>query len=372
MKSTRAVISRRLLFWHHSNVVVGGSISRHMHRLATFSSASLDESDSSTQSSCSYECHVHSSLSSGLIDYARGWAWQQLLLSRRLELRRRQQGVVDDADCVLLLQHTPVYTLGRGADESHLRCLQNTQKQRLARSNRGVGSARLVVDRGRLDLRTLPLHEAVDILSGINLLYHMSLMCAFIRLLCLFHSLTNTRAFTDTAMPAIAPNGVDIFRVERGGEVTFHGPGQLVVYPLLDLKRRSSLQQDLHWYLRMIEEIIILTLQEYHVDACRDEINTGVWVNEKKVAAVGVNASKWITTHGFALNVNPDLLGYFDTSNILPCGIEGRGVTSIHEILKEQGKDESDIPTLDEVAAVVLRNLQHVFDIEIQEGEPLW
>jgi len=165
----------------------------------------------------------------------------------------------------------------------------------------------------------------------------------------------------------MAPNGVPIYRVERGGEVTFHGPGQLVVYPLLDLKR-VPLKQDLHWYLRMVEEVVILTLQHYDIDACRDEVNTGVWVGDAKVAAVGVTASKWITTHGFALNINPDL-GYFDTSNILPCGIEGRGVTSIEKVLTERG--EVEIPTLEDVATVVLRNLQLVFDIEVQHAESL-
>lgn len=165
----------------------------------------------------------------------------------------------------------------------------------------------------------------------------------------------------------MAPNGVPIYRVERGGEVTFHGPGQLVVYPLFDL-RRQPFQQDLHLYLRMVEEVIIRTLREYEIDACRDEINTGVWVDKCKVAAVGVTASKWITTHGFALNINPDL-SYFDTSNILPCGIEGRGVTSMHAILKQRG--ETQIPTIEDVAKVVLENLQYIFEIQIQHTESL-
>lgn len=165
----------------------------------------------------------------------------------------------------------------------------------------------------------------------------------------------------------MAPNGVPIYRVERGGEVTFHGPGMLVVYPLLDLKRHPH-KQDLHWYLRMVEQVVIETLREYEIESCRDAINTGVWVDSKKVAAVGVTASKWITTHGFALNVHPDL-NYFDTSHILPCGIEGRGVTSMHEILTKRG--ESNIPTVQDVAVVVLQNIQQLFDIEIQEGHSL-
>jgi lipoyl(octanoyl) transferase len=286
--------------------------------------------------------NVHSSLSSGLMDYTRGWAWQQTLLSRRLELRRTasESESGTDADCVLLLEHSPVYTLGRGADESHLTFLQNDstgKRQRLARSNRGVGSARLLVDRRmESDLLTRSVVEAVDILA-------------------------------DSSVPVMAPNGVPIYRVERGGEVTFHGPGQLVVYPLLDL-RRPPYKQDLHWYLRMVEEVVIQTLLAYEIKGYRDDINTGVWVGKEKVAAVGVTSSRWITTHGFALNVSPDL-SFFDTSNILPCGIEGRGVTSIEKILSEGGS--SDIPTIEDVATETSRNLEKVFDIQVQDVESI-
>lgn len=276
------------------------------------------------------------------MDYTRGWAWQQTLLSRRLELRRTasESELGTDADCVLLLEHSPVYTLGRGADESHLTFLQRDstgKRECLARGNRGVGSARLLVDRRMdSDLLTRPAGEAVDILA---------------------HS----------SLPVMAPNGVPIYRVERGGEVTFHGPGQLVVYPLLDL-RRPPYKQDLHWYLRMVEEVVIQTLLAYDIEGYRDDINTGVWVGKDKVAAVGVTSSRWITTHGFALNVSPDL-SFFDTSNILPCGIEGRGVTSIKKILSEGGS--SDIPTIQNVATETLRNIEKVFDIEIQDTESI-
>lgn len=164
----------------------------------------------------------------------------------------------------------------------------------------------------------------------------------------------------------MAPNGVPIYRMERGGEVTFHGPGQLVVYPLSDL-RRPPYKQDLHWYLRMVEEVVIQTLLAYDIKGNRDDINTGVWVGKEKVAAVGVT-SRWIMTHGFALNVSPNL-SFFDTSNIIPCGIEGRGVTSIEKILSEGGS--SDIPTIEDVATETLRNLEKVFDIQIQVVESI-
>jgi len=145
----------------------------------TFTAEASVSDESSTP--C-YSCHVHSSLSSGLLDYSRGWAWQQTLLSRRLEVRRttcRPQDTVNDADCVLMFQLYPVYTLGRGADEMYLTFLQQEhavkERERLARSNRGVGSARLSVDRRMdSDLLTRPLSEAVDALAGV---FHYSWRC---------------------------------------------------------------------------------------------------------------------------------------------------------------------------------------------------
>jgi lipoyl(octanoyl) transferase len=257
-------------------------------------------------------------------------------------LANQQEAQAVDKDIVLLFEHTPVYTLGRGADENHLTFLQKEEnfeiREKLSRRNRGEGSARLSVDRRLLedDLLHRSDQEAVDILAR-------------------------------SASPVIAPRDVPIFRIERGGEVTFHGPGQLVVYPLLDLQREPY-KQDLHWYLRMVEEVIILTLQHYNIEGVRDEINTGVWVGENKVAAVGVSSSRWITTHGFAVNVYPDL-SYFDTSVIIPCGIGGRGVTSIAEVMKDRG--DSKVPSVEDVATVVLQSIQDVFGIEVKAGETL-
>ena len=117
--------------------------------------------------------------------------------------------------------------------------------------------------------------------------------------------------------------GVELFEVERGGDVTFHGPGQLVGYPIIDLKRH---RQDLHWYLRKIEEALINALADYGVPGERNTAYTGVWTRGKKIASIGVHARDWVTWHGFALNVTTDL-SYFDL--IVPCGIDGVVMTSL-------------------------------------------
>ncbi len=126
------------------------------------------------------------------------------------------------------------------------------------------------------------------------------------------------------ASPAfLESKGVDLFEVERGGDVTFHGPGQLVGYPIVDLKRH---RQDLHWYLRKIEEALINALADYGIPATRNPNFTGVWTRGKKIASIGVHVRDWVTWHGFALNVTTDL-SYFDL--IVPCGIDGVVMTSI-------------------------------------------
>jgi len=125
--------------------------------------------------------------------------------------------------------------------------------------------------------------------------------------------------------------GVELFEVERGGDVTFHGPGQLVGYPIIDLKRH---RQDLHWYLRKIEEALINSLDDYCIPGERNTAYTGVWTRGKKIASIGVHARDWVTWHGFALNVTTDL-SYFDL--IVPCGIDGVVMTSI---ARELGSDD--------------------------------
>ncbi len=117
--------------------------------------------------------------------------------------------------------------------------------------------------------------------------------------------------------------GIELVQTDRGGNITGHNPGQLVAYPILNLRHW---QQDLHWYVRSIEEVVIRTLAHYRLPVCRKSGHPGVWVEEKKIAAIGVLVSRWITGHGVALNVNNDL-GLFDA--MIPCGIRSHGVTSV-------------------------------------------
>ena len=151
--------------------------------------------------------------------------------------------------------------------------------------------------------------------------------------------------------------GIAFFKTNRGGDITFHGPGQLVGYPILDL---DNFFTDIHKYLRYLEEIIIKTLSDFGLNSARSDGETGVWLDlgtpfARKICAMGVRASRWVTMHGFALNINTDL-SYFDY--IVPCGIQGKGVTSIAKELKR----EVD-PSL--VKAAVLKNFSEVFEVEI-------
>ena len=122
---------------------------------------------------------------------------------------------------------------------------------------------------------------------------------------------------------------VDVFNIERGGDITFHGPGQLVGYPILDL---SNYKKSVSWYMRTLEQVLIDTLIEFKIIAQRNDGLTGVWVGDEKIAALGVRISRWVTMHGFSLNVNPDLSFY---DGIIPCGIFDHGVTSMEQLLGE-------------------------------------
>jgi lipoate-protein ligase B len=124
--------------------------------------------------------------------------------------------------------------------------------------------------------------------------------------------------------------GVELFEVERGGDVTFHGPGQLVGYPILDLKRH---RRDLHWYLRQVEQMLIDGLAVFGLAGDRNPPYTGVWIENRKIASIGVHARDWVTWHGFALNVATDLR-YFDL--IVPCGIQSVTMTSVNAELPDE------------------------------------
>jgi lipoyl(octanoyl) transferase len=140
----------------------------------------------------------------------------------------------------------------------------------------------------------------------------------------------------------LTEKGATFYKTNRGGDITYHGPGQIVGYPILDL---DNFFTDIHKYLRYLEETIILTLAEYGLKAERSPGETGVWLDvgspfARKICAMGVRASRWVTMHGFALNVNANL-GYFD--NIIPCGIRGKAVTSLNVELAQKTVDEKEV-----------------------------
>jgi len=168
-------------------------------------------------------------------------------LQKELQLQRIENSI---DDTLLLVEHEPVYTFGKNADENHL--LQNY------------------------------------------------------------------------------PENVKLFYTERGGDITFHGPGQIVGYPIIDL---HNYKMSISWYMRSLEEVIIRSLDKFGISADRKDSLTGVWVEDEKIAALGVRISRWVTMHGFALNVNTDL-AYYDS--IIPCGIFDYGITSMKHILGEK------------------------------------
>lgn len=206
----------------------------------------------------------------GRTRYADTWELQKRIFAARVERRI--------SDVLLLTEHEPVFTLGKGADENHL----------LA---------------------------------------------------------------TETEL---SEKKIDMFWIDRGGDVTFHGPGQIVGYPIIDLNQQYN---DIHRYLRDIEEMIIRTLKEYGIEGGREKEFTGVWVKNDKIAALGVKVSKWITMHGFALNVHTDL-SFFD--RIIPCGIFHKGVTSLHNVLGRP------VP-LTEVHAHLMRHFADIFSLQIKQ-----
>ena len=157
----------------------------------------------------------------------------------------------------------------------------------------------------------------------------------------------------------MAEKGIEFYQTNRGGDITFHGPGQLVVYPILDL---DNFFTDIHKYLRFLEEAVIDTLKEYGLNGSRSQGETGVWLDvgtpfARKICAMGVRASRWVTMHGLAFNINTDL-SYFE--HIVPCGIQGKGVTSLS---KELGREIS----LEEVKEKLKTHLGRLFDADWTE-----
>jgi lipoate-protein ligase B len=155
----------------------------------------------------------------------------------------------------------------------------------------------------------------------------------------------------------LTSRGVEVVHTDRGGDITYHGPGQLVGYPILDLKNYYC---DLHRYLRDLEEVVVRTLATYGVRGRRLDKYTGVWVGNEKICAIGVKSSRWVTMHGFALNVTTDL-SFFE--RIIPCGIFEHGVTSMENVLGHE-------PSGEEVASRLVEDFGEVFGAEMIPGWP--
>jgi lipoate-protein ligase B len=153
----------------------------------------------------------------------------------------------------------------------------------------------------------------------------------------------------------LAKEGLSLFFTDRGGDITYHGPGQIVAYPIFDLRRRGK---DVHRYVHDLEEAVIGTLKDFAIEAGRDREHIGVWTGRDKIAAIGVRVRRWITMHGLALNVNPDLRHF---SLITPCGIADKGVTSMAKLLERP-------PPLDDVADRLVAHFSRIFDVTMEEG----
>lgn len=160
----------------------------------------------------------------------------------------------------------------------------------------------------------------------------------------------------------LADKGATFYKINRGGDITYHGPGQVVGYPILDLENFFT---DIHKYLRFLEDVIIKVMADYGLKGVRSEGETGVWLDvgtpfARKICAMGVRASRWVTMHGFAFNVNADL-GYFD--NIIPCGIKDKAVTSLNVELRVDKVDE------EEIKQKILKYFTELFEAEMVNAE---
>ena len=149
----------------------------------------------------------------------------------------------------------------------------------------------------------------------------------------------------------LGENNISVYEIDRGGDITYHGPGQIVGYPIINLE---NWKKDTHKYLRALEEVIILTCKNYGLDAIRNPKYTGVWIGDKKIAAIAIKISRWVTMHGFAFNVNTDLSLY---NGIVPCGIKDKEVTSLQKGLNRE-------INISEVKVALLENFKLVFNYE--------
>ena len=173
-----------------------------------------------------------------------------------------------------------------------------------------------------------------------------------------------TRSTLDNVRSTSAP--FDLVRTERGGEVTYHGPGQLVMYPILDLR---NYRQDVHWYMRSLEEVAMRVVHSVGLPAGRVDGLTGVWIEDAKVCAIGVKLSRWVTMHGLAINVDVDLTHF---EHIVPCGIADRPVTSLRRALQDRAgghhgstSDGADQASMAAVQALLIKHFAEVFDAQL-------
>lgn len=164
------------------------------------------------------------------------------------------------------------------------------------------------------------------------------------------------RGYTEDDISALKETGAEFYKTNRGGLITFHGPGQLVAYPILNLR---NFQPSVRWYVCQIEKMIIRLCAEFGIKG-ETSPDTGVWVNDKKICAIGIHGSRYVTTHGLGLNCNTEL-NWFD--HIVPCGIEGKGVTSISKEL------DADV-RIDDVIPVMKKAFKEEFQCEIIDFEP--
>lgn len=153
----------------------------------------------------------------------------------------------------------------------------------------------------------------------------------------------------------LADKKISLYFTDRGGDITYHGPGQLVAYPIIDLRKRGK---DIHRYINELQEAVIKTLADFSIRGERDQKYVGVWVGEDKICAMGVAVHKWITMHGLALNVDPDLKAF---SFITPCGIAGRGVTSMAKLRESP-------PFMEEVIDRFIAHFSQIFSMTLEPG----